>query len=172
MSRALPALYLAILAIFVTAGSLLTARSDPAATTQALPDECSSVPSEAVTGLFPSDTPTEQAQVDEDARYGRWLDADGTLLVELRCTRFRLADLGDFRDALEAAEEGQGTVLDVDPPAILAEVPDGAIVRQLDEPSGILRTWFVRSTLTPDEAVDLVRRTRAAQRDAPADRDA
>lgn len=169
MQRAVPALYLAILAIFVAAGSLLSTRVDPADTVAALPDDCSEVPGDLVRELFPDAEVTSQQTTRDEARYGRWVDADGQVLVELRCSRFRFSEFGPYREALAAAEEGGATKVDTQPPAILAEVPDGSIVRQLEEDTGISRTWFVRTDLTPTEAADVVSRTHRAQTGTDAD---
>ncbi|MBW3619592.1 MAG: hypothetical protein KY461_05055 [Actinobacteria bacterium] len=169
MSRALPALYLAILAVFVAAGSLLSSRTEAVDVTAGLPERCSQVPDDLVRDLFPDAETTSEQTIEDDARYGRWLDGDGELLVELRCTRFGLSELGPYRDALAAAEAGRATKVPTEPPAILAAVPDGVTIRQLDEGTGRSLTWFVRDDLAASEAEAVVLRTRAWQDDAPAE---
>lgn len=169
MQRAVPALYLAILAVFVAAGSLLTARIEPTATVTAVPEDCSVVPEELVRDLFPEAEVTARPTTDDDARYGRWVDEDGRILVELRCSRFGFSEFGPYREALAAAEAGGATIVETEPPAILAEIPDGSIIRQLEEDTGIFRTWFVRTSLTPAEAEDVIAGTRRAQADDGAD---
>lgn len=163
VQRAVPALYLAILAVFVAAGSLLTARIEPTDTVTAVPEDCSVVPEQLVQELFPGADVTSQPTADDDARYGRWIDGEGRVLVELRCTRFGFSEFGPYRDAVAAAEAGGATMVGTEPPAILAEIPDGSIIRQLEEDTGIFRTWFVRTSLSPAEAEDVVARTRRAQ---------
>lgn len=163
MQRAVPVLYLAILALFVVAGSLLTARIEPTELAGSLPEQCSEVPPDLIEELFPGTEVTSRPAVRDDARYGRWVDRDGDVLVELRCTRFRFAEFGPYRDALAAAEEGRATLVTTEPPAILAEVPEGSIVRQLDEDTGLFRTWFVRAELSLAEAEQIVDRTRRFQ---------
>ena len=167
MSRALPALYLAILAVFVAAGSLLTSRTEAVDVAAGLPETCSQVPDDLVRDLFPDAEVTSEQTIEDDARYGRWLDGDGELLVELRCTSFGFSELGSHRDALEAAETGRATKVPTEPPAILATVPGGVTIRQLDEDTGRSLTWFVRDDLAATEAGTVVRRTRAWQGDAP-----
>lgn len=169
MPRAVPALYLVILVLFVTAGSLLTSRTEPTDTIAAVPEMCTDVPRELVDELFPDADPTPSSTTRDGARYGQWLDEDGEILVELRCTRFRFSEFGPFRDALAAAEAGESTLLPTEPAAILAELPGGVTIRQLDEETGLYRTWFVRDALTPEEAEDVVERTHAAQADAAPD---
>ena len=166
MPRAVPALYLVILVLFVTAGSLLTARTESVDPTASLPRTCSLVPDAIVDDLFPDTAARSERTVGDDALYGRWIGGDGSLLVELRCSRLRFSEFGRFRDALAAAEAGEQTLLSTEPAAILAEVPDGVIIRQLDEETGLYRTWFVADALTAEEAEDVVERTRAAQADA------
>lgn len=169
MSRAVPVLYLAILAIFVAAGSVLSSRTEPTDIATGLPESCSQVPDELVRDLFPTAEVTSEQTIEGEARYGRWLDEGDELLVELRCTRLSFSEVGPHRDALAAAESGRGTLLSTEPPAILAEVPDGVTIRQLDEDTGISRTWFVRSSLPATEAETVVTRTVASQTDGPAD---
>lgn len=166
MPRALPALYLTILVLFVAAGSLLTARTEPTDTVASVPRTCTEVPPDLVAELFPDAEPTATSMTRDGSRYGQWLDRNGRILLELRCTRFRFSEFGAFRDALAAAEAGEATLLATEPAAILATVPDGVTIRQLDEGTGLYRTWFVRGPLPREAAEDVVARTHAAQRAA------
>lgn len=167
MPRAVPALYLVILVLFVTAGSLLTARTEQAATGATVPEDCSRPPEVLVERYFPGTTAGRDDSVSdaEAVRYGRWVDEEGDVLIELRCARAGLRDVRGEQSAVAEASEGEGRELlvETDPVALLADVPEGSIIRQLDADAGLIRTWFIRAPLTVAEAEDVVNETLRSQ---------
>lgn len=170
MPRAVPALYLVILVLFVTAGSLLTARTEQAATGASVPEDCSRAPEVLVERYFPGTDATRDGSIAdaEAVRYGHWVDEDGDILIELRCARAGLSDVRAEQSAVAEASEGerQEQLVETDPVALLAEVPEGSIIRQLDADAGLIRTWFVRAPLTVSEAEDVVTETLRSQQGA------
>jgi hypothetical protein len=160
--RTVPLLYGTAVALLVAAGVLLSVRTATTTpVTNRVPDGCETVPRAVVEELFPG-TPVEaDDRVGEDGvPYGRWVDPDGTLLVELRCARVAFADVLDQQRLLEQADEGGRLErVDVDPPAVLLEVSEGSLVRQLHEGERLQRTWFVRGGLDAEGAAALIEAT-------------
>lgn len=160
--RSVPLLYGAAVALLVAAGVVLSART--AATTSSagqVPQDCATVPRQLVEELFPGTTLEPADHVTEDGvRYARWMDAEGTLLVELRCARASFGDVIEHQRLLERAERQDGPeLLGTTPDAVVAAVPEGVVIRQLDEASQLELAWFVRDDLDAAAAREVVERT-------------
>lgn len=154
------AIYLAALTILVAAGVLVGARQEAPDPLAAVPESCVELPADAVADAVGRAPSARDELTRAGVRFGRWLDDDGEILAELRCTTPTFTELGEHRAALAA--DG-ATLLDTTPPTLLSRVGTGTILRQVDEDRRLSRSWFVAADLSREEATTLVEATLRAQ---------
>lgn len=156
-------IYLLAVAILIAAGSLLSTRTVPDQVPQGLSADCTTVAAATVAELFPGGVATTEATGGPDVRYGRWLDDDGEVLLEVRCATLTHVDVRSQRDAVQQARDGDALrLLDTEPAATLDVTSAGTVIRQVDEEAGLSRTWFVARSLDPVQGETLVEATRRA----------
>lgn len=150
--------YLTAVAVLIAAGTVLSARGGLQPAPAVVPASCTEVSDAAVAAVVDGSSTRETTETD-GVRYGRWLDADGSVLLELRCGRTSLPEVQEHLGRVRAAEAGGDgpTLLGTDPPATLDVVRMGSVIRQVDVDRQLSRTWFVARPLDVDQATALVR---------------